>query len=58
MLGACATHRSATIYRDDDCDGLYRNSNLYPTVILLGNFLVPIVFVAFLYNHRPIAADV
>src|SRR6266436_1948963 len=28
------------------------NPNLYPTVILIGNFLVPIVFVAFLYDHR------
>ncbi|HLI09621.1 MAG TPA: PrsW family intramembrane metalloprotease [Ktedonobacteraceae bacterium] len=28
------------------------NSNLYPTVILIGNFLVPVTFVAFLYNHR------
>jgi RsiW-degrading membrane proteinase PrsW (M82 family) len=28
------------------------NSNLYPTVILLGNFLVPVTFVAFLYSHR------
>src|SRR5215469_13742738 len=28
------------------------NINLYPTVILIGNFLVPIVFVAFLYDHQ------
>src|SRR3984893_12276966 len=28
------------------------NPNLYPTVILVGNFLVPIAFVAFLYHHR------
>ncbi|HEY4388755.1 MAG TPA: PrsW family intramembrane metalloprotease [Ktedonobacteraceae bacterium] len=28
------------------------NSNLYPTVILIGNFLVPVAFVAFLYDHR------
>src|SRR3984893_19233586 len=28
------------------------NPNLYPTVILIGNFLVPIAFVAFLYDHR------
>jgi protease PrsW len=28
------------------------NPNLYPTVILIGNFLVPVVFVAFLYNHQ------
>jgi RsiW-degrading membrane proteinase PrsW (M82 family) len=26
--------------------------NLYPTVILIGNFLIPIVFVAFLYDHQ------
>lgn len=28
------------------------NLNLYPTVLLIGNFLVPIVFVAFLYDHQ------
>ena len=28
------------------------NPNLYPTVILVGNFLVPIVFVTFLYDHQ------
>jgi len=28
------------------------NFNLYPTVILIGNFLVPVVFVAFLYDHQ------
>src|SRR5579883_1169464 len=28
------------------------NPNLYPTVILIGNFLVPITFVAFLYDHQ------
>src|SRR5579883_3657237 len=28
------------------------NPNLYPTVILIGNFLIPIVFVAFLYDHQ------
>jgi protease PrsW len=28
------------------------NPNLYPTVILIGNFLVPVVFVTFLYDHR------
>ena len=28
------------------------NPNLFPTVILIGNFLVPIVFVAFLYDHQ------
>ncbi len=28
------------------------NPNLYPTVILIGNFLVPVVFVAFLYDHQ------
>ncbi len=27
------------------------NPNLYPTVVLIGSFLVPIVFVAFLYDH-------
>ncbi len=29
-----------------------RNANLFPTVLLIGNFLVPIVFVAFLYDHQ------
>lgn len=28
------------------------NPNLYPTVILIGNFLIPIVFVTFLYDHQ------
>src|SRR5579863_8200557 len=32
------------------------NPNLYPTVILIGNFLVPVVFVAFLYDHQHISA--
>lgn len=31
------------------------NPNLYPTVILIGNFLVPVVFVAFLYDHQHIS---
>ena len=31
------------------------NPNLFPTVILIGNFLVPIVFVAFLYDHQHIS---
>jgi len=29
-----------------------RNPNLFPTVVLIGNFLVPVVFVMFLYEHR------
>src|SRR4051812_41773819 len=28
------------------------NPNLYPTVILVGNFLVPVVFVRLLYDHQ------
>jgi len=32
------------------------NPNLYPTVILIGNFLVPIAFVAFLYDHQHLSA--
>lgn len=32
------------------------NPNLYPTVILIGNFLVPVVFVAFLYDHQRISS--
>lgn len=31
---------------------LTENPNLYPTVILIGNFLIPIAFVAFLYDHQ------
>jgi RsiW-degrading membrane proteinase PrsW (M82 family) len=27
------------------------NPNLYPTVVLIGSFLVPVAFVAFLYDH-------
>lgn len=32
------------------------NPNLYPTVILIGNFLVPIAFVAFLFDHQHLSA--
>jgi RsiW-degrading membrane proteinase PrsW (M82 family) len=32
------------------------NPNLFPTVIIIGNFLVPVVFVAFLYDHQHISA--
>lgn len=32
-----------------------QNINLYPTVILIGNFLVPVVFVAFLYDHQNVS---
>lgn len=35
---------------------LTRNPNLYPTVILIGNFLVPVVFVAFLYDHQHLSS--
>ena len=35
---------------------LTHNLNLYPTVILIGNFLVPVVFVAFLYDHQQISS--
>ncbi|MDP4094805.1 MAG: PrsW family glutamic-type intramembrane protease, partial [Bacillota bacterium] len=28
------------------------NSNLFPTVVLLGNFLVPVAFVAFFYERK------
>lgn len=31
---------------------LTRNPNLYPTVILIGNFLIPVVFVVFLYDYQ------
>ena len=29
-----------------------QNANLYPTVLLIGNFLIPVVFVTFLYDHQ------
>ncbi|WP_094226760.1 PrsW family intramembrane metalloprotease [Methanolobus psychrotolerans] len=29
-----------------------RNSNIFPTVVMLGNFLVPITYVAFFYQRR------
>jgi protease PrsW len=32
------------------------NPNLYPTVILLGNFLVPVVFVLYLYDHQHLSS--
>ncbi len=32
------------------------NPNLYPTVILIGNFLVPVVFVVFLYDHQQLSS--
>ena len=32
------------------------NPNLYPTVILIGNFLVPVVFVTLLYDHQQLSA--
>ncbi|HEY3229271.1 MAG TPA: PrsW family glutamic-type intramembrane protease [Roseiflexaceae bacterium] len=35
---------------------LTSNPNLYPTVILVGNFLVPVVFVLFLYDHQHLSA--
>ena len=33
-----------------------QNPNLYPTVILIGNFLIPVVFVTFLYHHQHLSA--
>lgn len=32
------------------------NTNLYPTVIVIGNFLVPVAFVAFLYDYQQITS--
>lgn len=32
--------------------GVTLNPNLFPTVALLGNFLVPVTYVAFFYEHR------
>jgi RsiW-degrading membrane proteinase PrsW (M82 family) len=31
---------------------LTENPNLFPTVVMLGNFLVPVTYVAFFYEHR------
>jgi protease PrsW len=31
---------------------LTRNPNLFPTVVMIGNFLVPVTFVAFFYERR------
>jgi len=31
---------------------LTRNAKLFPAVVMLGSFMVPVVFVVFLYNHR------
>lgn len=31
---------------------LRENPNLFPTVVMLGNFLVPVTYVAFFYQHR------
>ena len=28
------------------------NSNLFPTVVMIGNFLIPVTFVSFFYEHR------
>ena len=28
------------------------NPNLFPTVVMLGNFLVPVTYVVFFYNRR------
>ncbi len=35
---------------------LTSNPNLYPTVILIGNFLIPVVFVVFLYDHQHLSS--
>src|SRR5207248_11222466 len=32
--------------------GLTENPNLFPTVVLLGNLLVPVAYVAFFYQRR------
>jgi RsiW-degrading membrane proteinase PrsW (M82 family) len=31
---------------------LSANPNLFPTVVMIGNFLIPVTFVAFFYEHR------
>ena len=35
--------------------GLTGNTNLFPTVALLGTFLVPVSYVAFFYERRPLS---
>jgi RsiW-degrading membrane proteinase PrsW (M82 family) len=31
---------------------LTKNSNLFPTLVMLGSFMVPVAYVSFLYEHR------
>jgi len=50
-MDTCVPDWSVAVYRDDYCHGVYRQPKSLPTVILIGNFLVPITFVAFLYDH-------
>ena len=35
---------------------LTHNPTLYPTVILIGNFLIPVVFVTFIYDHQHLSS--
>lgn len=34
---------------------LTRNQNLFPSIVMLGNFLIPVIYVAFLYQKRTLS---
>ena len=34
---------------------LTRNPNLFPSIVMLGNFLIPVIYVAFLYQKRTLS---
>jgi len=34
---------------------LTRNTNLFPAIVMLGNFLIPVIYVAFLYQKRTLS---
>jgi RsiW-degrading membrane proteinase PrsW (M82 family) len=35
--------------------GLTQNPNLFPAIVMLGNFLIPVIYVAFLYQKRTLS---
>jgi len=34
---------------------LTQNTNLFPAIVMLGNFLIPVIYVAFLYQKRTLS---
>ena len=34
---------------------LTRNPNLFPTVVMVGSFMIPVTYVAFFYDHRHVS---